>query len=122
MKAPKGIDFSDKMRTITVKQANIKAALFYQGTDIVAYKVWYKGKLLFAGNDYRPGMGISIDSKESIVNLLGFFTVKLDDTDEDYFKNYTQEQLDWLETDDIDELNLFVNDWQENYYDKKNKN
>lgn len=114
MKAPKEMfQFSDQIRGIRVKSAGIRAALFYKGTNKLAYKVWHRGKLLFYGNDYRPGIMTAFDSKESIMGLLNYMALQEGDTDDEYFADYTPEQLAFSSSDDCEELKIFVLDYNE---------
>lgn len=83
----------------------------------LAYKFYLNNKVLFEGNEYRPSPMHSIDGKESIFGLLAFLSLRPGDTDDDYFKDYTPEQLEFCETD-AEELSLLVNDWE---YDDETK-
>lgn len=123
MKTPANIDFSEKARTTTVKDANIKAALYYQwnlprvdGKIRMAYKVWHNGALLFAGNDLYPGAYGSIDGKEVIMSLLSFVAVQEGGVDSEYFANYTAEQLAFSRSYDAEKLGYAVGDWEEKHF------
>ncbi len=50
---------------------------------------------LFSGSDFRPSPLHSIDGDESVSALLGFLTLRLGDTDREYFDRYTAVQLDF---------------------------
>lgn len=52
------------------------------------------------------------DSEQAIYNLLGFLTLKLGDTDDDYFANYTSEQLAWSQSSACEELSIIVDDYE----------
>jgi hypothetical protein len=69
---------------------------------ILAYRLsfgmgpdWTKDRVLFEGEDYHCAPGHAIDSSEAVAGLMGFLTLKPGDTDEDYFKDYTPEQLEY---------------------------
>lgn len=67
------------------------------------------GAVLFQGDDYFvPGV---CDDGGAATGLLGFLTLKPGDTDEEYFDDYTPEQLDWCQSGDCEELALLVYDW-----------
>jgi hypothetical protein len=53
------------------------------------------GKVLFEGSDFACSPMHGIDSDESVRALLGFLTLRPGDTDDEYFEDYTQEQLDF---------------------------
>jgi hypothetical protein len=56
------------------------------------------GKVLFEGDDFRSSPMHGIDSDEAVRALLGFLTLKPGDTDAEYFKDYTKEQMDFAQT------------------------
>lgn len=58
----------------------------------------YKSKvptLLFEGSNFAGSPLYSDDSDQTIVYLMSFLTLRPGDTDADYFKDYTPEQLDF---------------------------
>jgi hypothetical protein len=57
------------------------------------------GGLLFSGADYGCSPMHAIDSDETLRSLLGFLTLRPGDTDAEYFKDYTQDQLDFCSGD-----------------------
>jgi hypothetical protein len=72
--------------------------------DTGQYKLGYyffdrDGSVLFQGEDYGCSPLHYIDSDESIRGLLGFLTLKPGDTDEEYFDNYTDKQLDFANSE-----------------------
>lgn len=52
-------------------------------------------EILFEGEDYHLASGQHVDSDEAVEGIMSFLTLKPGDTDEDYFKDYTQEQLEY---------------------------
>lgn len=96
---------------------NVKMELFDIGIHSprtrLAYRFYWNGKLLFKGNDYQPSPLDAIDSKGSIVGLLGFLACQLGDVDDDYFKGYNAEQMEWAESYDCEKLGLLVLDYEE---------
>ena len=51
--------------------------------------------VLFEGSDFAGSPLHSDDSDATVATLMGFLTLKPGDTDADYFKDYTPEQLDF---------------------------
>ena len=66
-----------------------------------------KGKVVFSGSDLGCSPLNTPESKENAVALLSFLTLRKGDTDEDYFDDYTPEQLAWIDTDDCEDLSMF---------------
>lgn len=64
------------------------------------------GIVLFEGTEYGIAPSNAIDSDESFAELLAFLTLKPGDTDEEYFDNYTAEQMAWCESFDCETLGL----------------
>jgi len=71
-----------------------------------------EGKVLFQGNDFYNPEYVPED-KDSAISLLGFLTLKPGDTDQDYFKDYTPEQLEFSNSMDCEMLQLIVSDYEE---------
>lgn len=70
------------------------------GRSRLGYVLWHRdGSVLFAAKDYSPGCMSCIDSDDSVRGLIGFLTLKPGDTDDDYFKDYTPEQLAWAKSE-----------------------
>lgn len=69
------------------------------GTDGVSYTLDMRagGRTvrLFAGADFFPGAFVCPDSDDAIRSLMSFLTLRQGDTDEEYFANYTQDQIDF---------------------------
>ena len=64
--------------------------IIYRGGPKVEYYAFRDQRLLFSGADYRPSPLHDIDGKESIIDLLGFLTVRQGDTDPEYFASHTR--------------------------------
>src|SRR5579864_2603979 len=62
---------------------------------ILAYRLSMGDVVLFEGDDYHPSPGWALDANETIACLMGFLTLKPGDTDEEYFAEYTPQQLDY---------------------------
>lgn len=109
----KALFFDEKLSNTKIKSLGVSLTTYYQGTGILAYKMYVDGKLLFKGNDYKPSPALGIDTIEANVDLLGLLTVGVGDTDSDYFKDYTPIQLEWaMNFGTREELSLYVSDFQ----------
>lgn len=90
---------------LEIPEYNVKLYLTYIGGDKVKYEMFYKDKLLFEGNDYRPSpMYKGQDSIEAAVALLDFFVLQIGDVERDYFAKYTPEQIEWRESSDCEQM------------------
>lgn len=95
------------------------------GKDILAYQLYHHDVLIFQDEGFCPGRGMSIDGDEAVGGLLGFLSLKPGDTDFEYFKDYTPEQMEFAQahgeelrylamtleedvTDDLDEIKKAV--------------
>lgn len=84
-----------------------------------AYEMRYKRKIIFSGRDFSPsplwfsrhGYGETL-GKKALYSLLGFLTLQPGDTDKEYFQNYTQEQLDFVKSQDADNIRLALYDFE----------
>jgi len=85
------------------------------GKSILGYEFFDReGNLLFTGEDFSPSPMHAIDSDDSVRALLGFLTLRPGDTDEEYFAEYTPEQIDFAETD-AESLQLYTLEEEEGY-------
>jgi len=57
-----------------------------------------KTTVLFTGTDFKCSPMDAEDSDESVEALMGFLTLRRGDTDAEYFKDYTAEQIEFTET------------------------
>lgn len=99
--------------TLNLKAYDIIIYLVYTGSSKVRYYMFLDGKLLFKGNDFRPSPLHGIDSIQSVVSLLGFLTVQEHDTDPEYFKDYTPEQLEWSNSGYCEAVKGLVSDYED---------
>lgn len=65
-----------------------------------------KGVILFQGTEYGCPFNQCVDSDETVKELLKWFTIKPGDTDDEYFENYTPEQMAFATSDDAEQLAL----------------
>lgn len=88
-----------------------------QGRAKFAYRLFLKNKLIFEGTDYSPspmwmpkrGWYETLPPKARL-DLLFFLTLQPGDTDEYYFKDYTEEQLEFVNSDTAEEIRIILND------------
>lgn len=71
--------------------------------DMLGYALWvpgaWEGEPLFVGEDYGASPMHAIDSDDTLRGIIGFLTLKPGDTDDEYFENYTPEQMAFAESD-----------------------
>lgn len=79
----------------------------------MAYRLTVDGKIVFQGNDFSPSPMIDIDSDEAVASLLAFLSMGEGDTDDEYFDDYTPEQIAFRDSDLREELSLIVYDMEE---------
>ena len=53
---------------------------------------------VFTGSDFRPSPLHAWDSDETVAAVMEFLTLRLGDTDRDYFENYTAEQIEFRDS------------------------
>lgn len=64
------------------------------GRCVISYRLNSEGRTLFEGSDYAAHVHDSLETDDSLVEgLMTFLTLRPGDTDEEYFANYTPEQL-----------------------------
>jgi len=78
----------------------------------LAYQFFIGENLLFQGDDHTPSPLFDVDSVENMVHLLGFLTVQPGGVEEDYFANYTPDQMDWAASIDCEKLGSLVTDFE----------
>ena len=57
-----------------------------------------KTTVIFHGRDFRPSPLHAWDSDDTVAAIMGFLTLRLGDTDRDYFDGYTAEQIAFRDT------------------------
>ena len=77
----------------------------FQSRWVLTYNFYYKGELLFSGDDFYPSPLYDFASDVALAEIIGWLSLSPGDTDEEYFDNYTEEQLrfasDELLTDEM---------------------
>lgn len=65
-----------------------------EGKTTVSYTLRKEGgPVIFQGADLHPGMGIPPTGPVAASHLLAFLTLRPGDTDDEYFDDYTSEQM-----------------------------
>lgn len=69
--------------------------------------------LLFSGDNYKPSLLYkSIDCVEAVVGGLSFLTLQEGATDEEYFSKYTPLQIEFRDSNQCEDLNTLINDFE----------
>jgi len=68
-----------------------------RGSSIIGYRLLMDGRALFEGADFRCSPMDADDSDASMAALMSFLTLRPGDTDQEYFENYTQDQLEYCD-------------------------
>jgi hypothetical protein len=91
---------------LTLKNTNNRDSL---GKFIIEYTFKKPDNtILFSGNDFHASPMHKPESKESAIALLVFLTCKPGDVEKDYFDNYTQDQLDFANSQDCENLKSYT--------------
>jgi len=59
------------------------------------YRLFLGDVLVFEGTDFFTPLGMGTDMQRVVLELMSFLTLRPGDTDDDYFANYTDAQIDW---------------------------
>ena len=85
-----------------------------EGRLYYSYEFYVENELIFSDNDFSPSP-LYLDHKntlnaKSIYSLLSFLTLQPGDTDDEYFKNYTETQLAFVDSGIADEIRIIIYD------------
>jgi hypothetical protein len=72
-----------------------KSELGYRLTMYGGPEENFCNNVLFEGDDFGSSPLHAIDSDQTVAGIMGFLTLRPGDTDREYFKDYTPEQLDY---------------------------
>lgn len=106
-------DKSDILSIFIIPEYNIRLVLYYLGGNNVGYEMFKDNNVLFSGDDFKPSILYPIDSIQSPLSLMGFLTVQRWDTDDDYFKNYTVEQLEFADSFECEQIKVLLSDLED---------
>jgi hypothetical protein len=82
----------------------------YLGHTCLAYRLSDRGRVIFAGDNFVPPLGVAIDSEETVDALLFGFTLMPGDVEDEFFESYTPTQAEWLGSGRAEVLSGLV--WQ----------
>jgi hypothetical protein len=85
---------------------------FDTGQWKIGYTFYDNAELIFSGEDCGVSPMHGIDSDDALAGLLSFLSLRPGDTDADYFKDYTPDQMDWAQANG-EELSMFVMEVEE---------
>lgn len=72
--------------------------IFHLERITIGYRLYQSSEIIFEGVDYSPSPLHRPFSLNSAIGLLGFLTTMPQDTDTEFFKDYTDTQYAWLRT------------------------
>ena len=61
------------------------------------YRLTHENKVIFEGDDFSPSPLDDIDSDATFGSILGFLSLRKGGADDDYFKDYTEMQMEWVD-------------------------
>jgi hypothetical protein len=80
-----------------VQLGDFRVQLFYFGShERTGYRFYDGERVIFQGKDYGSSRMDCIDSDNAVYGLLRFLSLRQGDVDSEYFDNYTEEQLNWV--------------------------
>lgn len=68
-----------------------------RGQSYLGYRLTSQGVTIFEGEDFAGSPMHADDADETIAALMGFLTLRPGDTDDEYFDDYTPEQIEYCE-------------------------
>lgn len=74
------------------------------------------GYIIFQGNDFFTSPLHKPISMDSALSLMSFLTCRPSDTDDDYFKDYTPDQLRFAQSAECEQLACTISDLEEKRY------
>lgn len=97
---------------LELRHPDFKVYTIDQGTYALRYGAFWKGKLIFEGDDFKASPIHGVQTLPTLIALCGFLTLRIGDTDSEYFASYTAEQLEFSKSQDCDELQLLFSDFE----------
>jgi len=82
------------------------------GRDRLAYRLLDEDKVIFEGDEFSPSPSFAWDSDDAVYALLDFLTLQPGDTDDEFFEEYTPEQLEWAAGESAEELRMRMYDFE----------
>ena len=85
---------------------------YHLGREYLKYVLYDDNDIIFQGNELNTPL--AHNDMDSVMALLSFLTLQPGDTDGEYFKAYTPKQLEWIESDNAQELRYIIYDYENN--------
>jgi hypothetical protein len=87
-----------------------------RGTTMIGYElISPEGVVLFTGEDFSPSPMNADDADETLQGIMCFLTLKLGDTDREYFDSYTPEQMAFAESYECEAMQSWGMEAEEGY-------
>lgn len=84
------------------------------GRSYHRYILQSDSEVIFEGDDFSPSPMYGHEVGDAhVAGLLGFLTLKPGDTDDEYFKDHTPRQLEWVESMEAETLSYMASDYEE---------
>lgn len=115
---------TDLMLVFKDKELKLKLSIFWNGGNFCSYIFEHNEIELQRGNDFRPSPLHNIDDNETLISLLSFLTVQPGDTDDNYFKDYTNAMMKFCKSFECEQLKCLVCDFDDKnseYFAESNK-
>lgn len=103
---------ADTNFTIGIKLQEIELYLIWNGGPRMSYVAFRNNKILFEGDDFRPGMMTAPDSADAVISCLSFLCVRPGDTDSSYFAGYTRTQMAWVMSRECEDVQCLISDYE----------
>ena len=71
------------------------------GQNRIGYRMLWRSKVIFEGRDFDPSPH-PIDSRETVLAVMGFLCLRNGDTDKEYFSKYSELQTEWSESSECE--------------------
>lgn len=70
----------------------------WRGQSVIGYQLFAPdGGVVFEGEDFAGSPMHAIDSDATLRSLITFLSLRPGDTDDEYFEDYDEDQLDWAD-------------------------
>jgi hypothetical protein len=90
--------------TLELRDTRVPTGTGRLAHTLLAYRLSDRGRVIFAGDDFAPPLGVAIDSDECVAACLSLLTPEPGDVEEEY----THAQRAWLESGRPDDLSALA--------------
>lgn len=80
----------------------------HRGQSRLKYRLRDGGRIIFEGEDFAGSPMHADDSMSTVRAILAFLSLRLGDTDKEYFDKHTPEQLEWRDSGRAEELAMYT--------------